>query len=750
MGDERIASTEPTALVHIPTPSLVLSSKMTIIASERSEPLTTSSNRHTSAGPPGPTNLLLEFIKQHQDLRCHKNGKPVVLDGQSLTVAGVVAAARYGACVTLNDAPKIRERMAKSHSVLVDKVQANKSVYGVSTGLGGSADTRTNNTIGLGFALVQHHHTGVLPSETSRRGALPALPLSDPFAAMMPESWVRGAIVVRTNSLIRGHSAVRWELLEQMVALLRENITPCVPLRGSISACGDLTPLAYIAGTISGVRNIRVFDGPSGAGIREIVSCKKALERHHIEPLPLLQKESLGIMNGTAFSASVASLALHDAVHLALLAQVCTAMATEALLGVRANYDPFIHEVARPHPGQVEAARTIWDLLKGSKLATGHEKDVTIEQDQGELRQDRYTLRTAPQFLGPQIEDIIAALNSVTIECNSTTDNPLFNGETGEVHHGGNFQAMAVTNAMEKTRLALHHIGKLMFAQTTELLNPVMNRGLPPSLAASDPSLDYHGKGLDIAVAAYTSELGFLANPVSTHIQSAEMHNQAVNSLALISARATITSLEVLSMLVATHLYLLCQAFDIRAMQAEFKKELREIVHEELLISFGCHISPSEVEPLLKQVFGAMLATLDATGTMDAKERMDKVASSGDSILVKHFTRPQNGGVVALTGLTDFGDSVSKRASASLMMLRGAYLDGSRGPAPARDHLIKTRPVYEFVRENLGIGMHGLQNHESFPNGLDVEEATIGENVSLIHEAIRDGQLQWIVAGMFT
>lgn len=106
---------------------------------------------------------------------------------------------------------------------------------------GTAADTRTNNTIGLGFALVQHHHTGVLPSETSRRSALPALPLSDPFAAMMPESWVRGAIVVRINSLIRGHSAVRWELLEQMVALLRENITPCVPLRGSISACGGMS-----------------------------------------------------------------------------------------------------------------------------------------------------------------------------------------------------------------------------------------------------------------------------------------------------------------------------------------------------------------------------------------------------------------------------------------------------------------------------------------------------------------------------
>ena len=87
---------------------------------------------------------------------------------------------------------------------------------------------------------------------------------------------------------------------------------------------------------------------------------------------------------------------------------------------------------------------------------------------------------------------------------------------------------MAVTNAMEKTRLALFHIGKLLFAQMTELVNPFMNRGLPPSLAATDPSINYHAKGLDIAAAAYVGELGYLAHPVSTNIQSAEMHNQAV------------------------------------------------------------------------------------------------------------------------------------------------------------------------------------------------------------------------------
>jgi len=87
---------------------------------------------------------------------------------------------------------------------------------------------------------------------------------------------------------------------------------------------------------------------------------------------------------------------------------------------------------------------------------------------------------------------------------------------------------MAVTNVMEKTRLNLHHMGKLLFAQCAELIDPSMNRGLPPSLAATDPSLNYHCKGIDIGTAAYVAELGYLANPVSTHIQSAEMHNQAV------------------------------------------------------------------------------------------------------------------------------------------------------------------------------------------------------------------------------
>ncbi|OBZ69631.1 Phenylalanine ammonia-lyase [Grifola frondosa] len=605
--------------------------------------------------------LLSRFIDAHRQLQAYKSGKPVSVDGHTLSIPAVTAVARHSAAVALDDSAQSKERVAKSRRVIVHKVDCETSVYGVSTGFGGSADTRTNDPLALGHALLQHQQTGVLPSQTDVPPSV--LPLLDPLmSTSMPESWVRGAILIRMNSLIRGHSGVRWELIEKMGALLSENITPLVPLRGSISASGDLSPLSYIAGVLIGNPSIRVFDGPSTCGARRLVSSREALAAHNIEPIPLASKEHLGILNGTAFSASVAALALHDAAHLALLAQVCTAMGTEAMLGARGSFAPFIHAVARPHPGQVEVASNIDNLLTGSQFAVSVEEEKHISDDIGELRQDRYPLRASAQFLGPQVEDILAALESVTLECNSTTDNPLIDAETGEIHHGGNFQAMAVTNAMEKTRLALHHIGKLLFAQCTELMNPAMNRGLPPNLAATDPSLNYHTKGIDIHTAAYVGELGYLANPVSTHIQSAEMHNQAVNSLALISARATINSLEVLSLLTASYLYTLCQALDLRAMHNEFQAGLDKI--------------------LFALVSRAIMRELETTSTMDALPRMTKVAAATTTPLVDFCMA--HASLAALDEIVDFRARVAAQAAALLLRLRQEYLEGKRGGARQR------------------------------------------------------------------
>jgi phenylalanine ammonia-lyase len=340
----------------------------------------------------------------------------------------------------------------------------------------------------------------------------------------IPEAWVRGAMLVRCNSLLRGHSAVRFSVIEALVKLLQNDIVPLVPLRGSVSASGDLCPLSYIAGTLEGNPDVYVWSGKYTE--RKLIPANVALHELNITPVSFGPKEVLGILNGTAVSAAVAALAQHEADNLAVLSQVLTAMGVEALLGTVESFDPFIAAV-RPHRGQVEVARNILSLLKGSKLARNEESDGKVGE--GHLRQDRYALRTASQWIGPQLEDLILAREQLEVELNSTTDNPLFDVSTRKAHHGGNFQAVAVTSSTEKTRLVLQMIGKLLFAQSTELLDTRLNNGLPPNLAADEPSLSYTFKGVDINMAAYMSELAFLANPVSSHVQSAEMSNQAVN-----------------------------------------------------------------------------------------------------------------------------------------------------------------------------------------------------------------------------
>ncbi len=139
----------------------------------------------------------------------------------------------------LTQSPEAKKRVEKSRNLIADKADNGISVYGVTTGFGGSADTRTDQPLVLGHSLLQMQHSGVLPSSMTK--PLDALPLLDPMGSTtMPESWVRGAILIRMNSLIRGHSGVRWELIEKMKQLLDYNITPVVPLRGSISASGGM------------------------------------------------------------------------------------------------------------------------------------------------------------------------------------------------------------------------------------------------------------------------------------------------------------------------------------------------------------------------------------------------------------------------------------------------------------------------------------------------------------------------------
>ncbi|KAI4268240.1 MAG: hypothetical protein L6R35_006782, partial [Caloplaca aegaea] len=212
------------------------------------------------------------------------------------------------------------------------------------------------------------------------------------------------------------------------------------------------------------------------------------------------------------------SLALWEAHHLALMAQLLTCMSVEALRGTDESFDPLFGHV-RPHPGQIDCSNNMFRFLERSQLV--HHNDGNNDV----LRQDRYSIRTASQWLGPALEDLLLAHQQVQVELNSVTDKPIIDMTTGQMLHGGNFQAKAITSAMEKVRQAIQSIGRMLFSQCTELINPATNHGLPPNLTAEDPSTSFVMKAVDIMTAALQSELGFLANPVGSHVQTAEMGN---------------------------------------------------------------------------------------------------------------------------------------------------------------------------------------------------------------------------------
>lgn len=168
-------------------------------------------------------------------------------------------------------------------------------------------------------------------------------------------------------------------------------------------------------------------------------------------------------------------------------------------------------------------------LLQGAYLAKGIQSKKS--RNEIALVQDCYALRSSPQWMGPQLEDLLLADENVTAELNSTADNPLVDTETNYILYGYNFQAATITSAMKKVRLSLQMFGKLLLAQSTEIMNPDLNNGLPANLVAADLNYSFTMKKVNTSMAAYMAELGYLANPVSWHVQSAEMQNQSINSI---------------------------------------------------------------------------------------------------------------------------------------------------------------------------------------------------------------------------
>jgi phenylalanine ammonia-lyase len=652
----------------------------------------------------------------------------------------------------------IGEYLAQGHSVYGTLFDTDRShvcwaddtpILGTTTGFGGSADTRTRQTEDLQRALFQMQHSGVLPlakdkQTTARPPFDNVLPNSDPYVTTaMPEAWVRGTMLVRGNTLARGHSAVRYNTIQSLFCLLNQDLIPLVPLRGSISASGDLCPLSYLAGVLEGNPDIQVWSGTRSTP-RALISSQKAMEIVGKTPIIFGPKEGLGVLNGTAVSAAVGALAIFDANNLALLSQVLTAMCVEAISGTSESFNEFL-SATRPHEGQTEASRNILRCLSGSRLARDSVSQTMTVGEEGDagLFQDRYPTRTAPQWIGPQLEDLLLAHRQISVELNSTTDNPLVDVTGGTVHHGGNFQAMSVTSAMEKTRQAIQHIGKMLFAQCNELMHPSLSNGLPPNLVADEPSLSYTMKGVDINMAAYVSELGFLANPVGNHVHSAEMSNQAINSLAFISARYTHTAIDLLSLISAAYLYSLCQALDLRVMQFQFLQSLQPVLQDITNEAFP-FLTKIELEKLRPKIWKSVIGSFSNTANMDSSTRFKQIFESIQPTIIKFFTSDLTIVFDFVPALCNWTKTATERSLSLFIEIREAY---SMQPDATPFLGAASKRMYVFVREELRVPFHrGLVDHPTSPpaEGATQEEfrerRTTGSRISIIYEALRSSR----------
>ncbi|CAK7217236.1 hypothetical protein SCUCBS95973_003077 [Sporothrix curviconia] len=701
------------------------------------------------------------------------DGQAVSVTGGDLTIADVVAVALHGISTQLSIDKAVRARMADSVDFLASELAAGKVIYGVNTGFGGSADTRTQQFRRLQSALVQHLNVGILLPADKGQPTLSSSSASSSSRAAnvdlllrshaLPAAVVRATMLVRSNSLARGHSAVRIEVVESLLHLLSANVTPVVPLRGSISASGDLSPLSYVAGLLEG--NPGVYARCHGtekkdtsnapASQPQYLSADKALQAVGLPPVQLQAKEGLGITNGTAPSAAAASLAVHMANQMAVWTQLLTAMGTEALVGTAGNYDAFISRT-RPHPGQAEAAATIRQFLQGSQLCPTAPAAATAAH--AGLAQDRYALRTAPQWIGPQLEDLALATRQVTTELNATTDNPLVDVAGGAVHHGGNFQAMAVTSAMEKTMTALQNLGRLLYAQCSELVDNARNRGLPPNLSADDPSTSFLCKGFDVNMAAYQAELAYLARPVSGHVQVAEMANQAVNSMALVAARYALEAGEVVGLIVATYVYVLCQALDLRCMQRVFRvaaaRDLQDVVE-------GIYRDDNGV---VAKIIAHTLDRWDELAHLDLEARSQTAVRDTTGSLLAELAMAASS-LPSTEQLLQYQKTAAGCLARAYDSVRKQFL---AEPAPASAYLsAASRVVYDFVRLELQIPLHrGIDDHPTLVaeeerqkqavhgGGTHVNGVTngasgsngdrtriIGTLASEIYMAVRDGRL---------
>ena len=476
--------------------------------------------------------MLTETVTNRLEKKTYQlSGKPLALGDFA-----VIAGHRPGLGIELDHSAAAR--VSASWRAVDKAVKDGKVVYGLTTGFGGMANQ-----------AVDCHFAGDLQNNLISFLAAGA---GNPIDSRH----VRGAMALRANVLLQGCSGIRFELIERLVQFLQADAIPVVRELGSIGASGDLVPLSAIARAITGVQG-KALVRMGG----ETIECREALERLELDPIELLPKEGLALVNGTSFSAAIAANAVSEARQLFAVALAAQSMMLRALLVKDEPFEGFVHDL-KPHPGQVWIAEVMRYLLRDGC------QDLQVASD---LVQDRYSLRCLPQYLGSIFEGLARIQHTVETEMNSVSDNPLVDPENGQFYQSGNFLGQYVGMAMDDLRKYFGLTAKHLDVQIASLVTPEFSGGLPASLRGNDTlanNMNMGLKGLQITGNSIMPMLTWFGNPLVDHFPThAEQFNQNINGLSWGASQAAWKSVELFQSYLSISLIFAVQALDLRAKQ---------------------------------------------------------------------------------------------------------------------------------------------------------------------------------------
>ena len=450
----------------------------------------------------------------------------LTLEPGAVTLTQLRAVAEGG--LTLALAPGARAELARAQQVVGDILARGRVVYGINTGFGKLAQTviAPDRLAELQRNLVLSHAVGT--------------------GAALPAAVVRLVLATKAVSLARGHSGVRPELVDALLALFNAGLLPVIPAKGSVGASGDLAPLAHMACVLIGEGECTTPGGERIAGA-------EAMRRAGLQSFVLAPKEGLALLNGTQVSTALALHGLFGAERVLLAGLTAGALSLEAIQGSVKPLDARIH-AARGQPGQIAVAAALRELLQDSAIVKSHEHCGRV--------QDPYSIRCVPQVMGACLDNLTHAARVLVTEGNAASDNPLVFTDTGEVISGGNFHAEPVAFAADIIALAVAEIGAISERRMALLLDSGLS-GLPPCLVR-DCGVNSGFMIAQVTAAALASENKSLAHPASVDSLPTSANQEDHVSMATFAARRLGDMVENTAVVVGIEAMAACQGIELK------------------------------------------------------------------------------------------------------------------------------------------------------------------------------------------